>query len=211
VGDGNGLFECHIAASVTKTLALSRVRFEAVSTADGVFEFGIPGSCLPRFNLPRDVAQTAHGVASDIKRRTASELVVEAEVILAEPDVGRQEAGLEVNQPAELSACHELALATQPLEVANVHGFNENEAALRSQLEQALRLVRILRQRLLAQHMFARFERPTPPFVMEGGRKRDIHGIYVFGLQQRLVGAEAALNSMACSKLFGLLPRSPGN
>ena len=116
-----------------------------------------------------------------------------------------------MNQPAELSASYELSLSTQPLEVANVHGFNEDEATLLSQLEQALRLLRILRQRLLAEHMFARFDARPPPFVMEGGRKRDIHGIYVFGLQQRLVGAEAALNSMACSKLFGLLPRSRGD
>ena len=87
--------------------------------------------------------------------------MVEAEIILAEPDIGRQEAGLEVNQPAELTACHELALATQPLEVANVHGFNEDEAALLSQLEQALRLLRILRQRLLAEHVLARLERPS--------------------------------------------------
>ena len=117
------------------------------------------------------VSQTAHGVAADIERRATSEFVAQAEVTLAEPDVGRPEAGFQVNQSAELSASYELSLATQPLEVANVHGFNENEAALPSQLEQALRLVRILRQRLLAEHMFARFERPTPPFVMEGGRE----------------------------------------
>ena len=87
MGQGNGLFECHIAASLTKTLALSRVRFEAASTAEGVFEFVNPGSCLPRFNLPRHVARSAHGVASDVECRAASELATQAEFILTEPDV----------------------------------------------------------------------------------------------------------------------------
>jgi hypothetical protein len=41
-----------ISRPLDEAFALHRVSFEAASTADGVFEFGIPGSCLPRFNLP---------------------------------------------------------------------------------------------------------------------------------------------------------------
>src|SRR6266404_4732434 len=59
--------------------------------------------------------------------------------------------------------------------------------------------------------MFACFDCPTRPVIVKRRRKRDIYCIDIRRFQKRLIGAKAALNAMACSKLISFLRCSRRN
>ena len=56
-----------------------------------------------------------------------------------------------------------------------MHAFNKDSAVSPRGQRQLFCQLRILGKRLFAEHMFARFDRPTRPIVVKRWRKRDVY------------------------------------
>jgi hypothetical protein len=81
------------------------------------------------------------------------------------------------------------------LRVVAVHEALHQEAVgALGGVERPLDLVGVARQRLLAEHVLAGFERPDRPLDVERVGERDVHGLDVLVRKQSLVAAVGALD-----------------
>ena len=138
--------------------------------------------------LARDQAEAADAVAADVHQRPAVESGVEARV--ARTALGREvegKGGADDSHPPGDARVDQLGQPARLRMMPPHEALREDEPGGFRAVEGLLDLVRVLRERLLDQHVLAGIECPQRPLDVKAVWKRDVNGLDVRVGEQCLV------------------------
>ena len=147
-----------------------------------------------RLGLAREEPRSAHAVAADVHQAAALDVGAQADVVRVVERVAEGRA-----DDAQLADRAVRGRARRARFVCGLWRYmnasvSRRPAAL-GRVERLLDVGRVPAQRLLAEDVLARLERPDRPLAVHRVRERDVDGVDVGVLEQRLVGAVRPLDA----------------
>ena len=211
-------------SSITGSLAVPRIVEEERPVAADRLELVAFGKSRPAVELGEDVTREAHraredpvgsaradellpvhalgltaeqtrstdAVAADIHQAAALELGAQSDVLRV---VERKaEAGPDDTHVSDRALVHELPKSLGLWVVAIHERLHQDPLRLLCRVECGFDVPDVPAQRLLAEHVLSRLDSADRPLAVQRVRQRDVHGLDVVVLEQRLVGAVRAVD-----------------